>query len=499
LDYVFKYHSISRKSTTTIYKNLFTEPKPEGQLRGVVLGGSTAEGFPYASNHSFSGILAKALEYSLNRPVQVLNLGFSAMSSYYVRDAASKIADLDLDFVIIYSGHNEYYGTISYSTGSSHFSNLLNMRLKDSRLFQTFFNLLASGNNTGASQQGETLMARQFAEANFPPAAEQEQVVGQILSDNITKAATIFSQKGIPVYVLEPVSNLVDMAPFVSRRQAGLSDQWQEIGERLMGGDAAAAQAVLQGVEELQGQGSVQEFLIAQAKLLLKEEDYAQFILAKDLDLVPFRARQGVVAQLRQALQGLEGVHWVPTSQGILERFGLRGFSNLLFIDHLHFNHRGQQVVAEIISQAMLQTEFLNAQRQDALRDFFTSPELMDEATFFLGIYDYTAKDKVSSLINAPPYTQMTFPYQNTGAANGLQVTQLEAFLRGTDLKTVQNEDLIDRYASFLLANNDQEAYLQFLQAFNQVNPGSENTYYMSGNFFAQFRWQGTDRGAKLQ
>jgi hypothetical protein len=95
----------------------------------------------------------------------------------------------------------------------------------------------------------------------------------------------------------------------------------------------------------------------------------------------------------------------------------------------------------------------------------------MDEATFFLGIYDYTAKDKVSSLINAPPYTQMTFPYQNTGAANGLQVTQLEAFLRGTDLKTVQNEDLIDRYASFLLANNDQEAYLQFLQAFNQVNP----------------------------
>jgi hypothetical protein len=120
------------------------------------------------------------------------------------------------------------------------------------------------------------------------------------------------------------------MAPFVSRRQAGLSDQWQEIGERLMGGDAAAAQAVLQGVEELQGQGSVQEFLIAQAKLLLKEEDYAQFILAKDLDLVPFRARQGVVAQLRQALQGLEGVHWVPTSQGILERFGLRGFSNLL-------------------------------------------------------------------------------------------------------------------------------------------------------------------------
>jgi len=44
------------------------------------------------------------------------------MSSYYVKDLAAKLRKYAPDFIVVYSGHNEYYGTIGALTGGNYFT-----------------------------------------------------------------------------------------------------------------------------------------------------------------------------------------------------------------------------------------------------------------------------------------------------------------------------------------------------------------------------------------
>jgi len=100
----------------------FKKKKDLGMVRGFIIGGSTAEGFPYYSNHSFGKMSEVVLKESGILPgLEIYNLGASAMSSYYVYDVAKKLIKYEPDFIVIYSGHNEYYGTLGVLSGKSHF------------------------------------------------------------------------------------------------------------------------------------------------------------------------------------------------------------------------------------------------------------------------------------------------------------------------------------------------------------------------------------------
>src|SRR5690606_25363071 len=120
--------------------NLFAAEKPPSRLRIFVVGGSTAQGYPYQRNHSFTAIAQAALR-SVGADVEVVNLGNSAMSSYYVREVLGDLPEYEPDAVVVYAGHNEYYGTPSIFTGGSHTTRMALLQLKKYRSVQ----LLESG------------------------------------------------------------------------------------------------------------------------------------------------------------------------------------------------------------------------------------------------------------------------------------------------------------------------------------------------------------------
>ncbi len=494
LDYPFKYHPKTRSSRQTIYRNLFHKTKPKGSLRGVVLGGSTAEGFPYTGIHGFSGILQESLKDATGKDVEVLNLGFSAMSSYYVRDAARKLAklDLDLDFVVIYTGHNEYYGTISYASGKGHLPKLVNMRLKDWRIFQSLFNRLGAGGEEG----GPTLMTRQFSQTRFPPDEGRDKQIGERFLDNLDAAVKVLSARGIRVLIVEPVSNLVDMPPFVSLDDPGLDRSLVAKARAVVKGDSAAIEAWLKddSLVRLEAENPLAAYAGAKARLARGEAANTGFSRAKDLDPAPFRARSFLVAKLKEWSETDQRIWWVPLAQALKARLGPDALSHEVFIDHLHLNHLGQVWAAEAIARTMAQQWPEAGIDKNRLDAWFSDISTIDKRISFLRVFDLIASRRVAKLVTGPPYNGMALAYRSPGSKTGLDADQLAGEYQ--KLNRVPEEEMLASYGNHLFEMGEDGPIRRFLDAFQRVSPGSPDGYLVAGHYLASRKTSDSDAAA---
>ncbi len=90
----------------------FTIPKPEGTIRIVVAGASSIEGFPWATSLT----IPRQIEIILSRQlsghnVEVLNAGIVGITSFCVSDLVRQALECQPDAIVVYTGHNEFYGT----------------------------------------------------------------------------------------------------------------------------------------------------------------------------------------------------------------------------------------------------------------------------------------------------------------------------------------------------------------------------------------------------
>lgn len=87
------------------------ETKPNGVFRIVVLGESTARGWPYGTEAAFPAWVAAALDDPAGPPrVEVINLGMDSLDSDDFVEMMGALAAKPVDLFLIYSGHNEYSG-----------------------------------------------------------------------------------------------------------------------------------------------------------------------------------------------------------------------------------------------------------------------------------------------------------------------------------------------------------------------------------------------------
>ncbi len=100
--------------------------KKKNSFRVFVVGASSAAGYPYLSSASFSKFIRKKLEILYpEKIIEVSNFSMSAINSYTVRDLMPELLKKEPDLILIYLGHNEYYGALGVgsleSLGSSRF------------------------------------------------------------------------------------------------------------------------------------------------------------------------------------------------------------------------------------------------------------------------------------------------------------------------------------------------------------------------------------------
>jgi tetratricopeptide (TPR) repeat protein len=181
--------------------DLFAAAKPARGLRLFVLGGSSAAGFPFPHNGTFSRVLGEALRDVLpNDSIEVVNVAIAgANSSSAMRDFAGEVIAERPDAVLIYGGRDERTEPESapLSAGEEkeldHNLRSLLRRLRDSRI-PAFVGSLAprapSPLNAGirAAATGEGAIYVPVAEA-FDSAAAAAPVPGHELFIDGTHAA----------------------------------------------------------------------------------------------------------------------------------------------------------------------------------------------------------------------------------------------------------------------------------------------------------------------
>jgi tetratricopeptide (TPR) repeat protein len=333
-DYPQKYFE-NTTSIPSVIPDAFSEMKSDNIFRVFVLGGSTTAAFPFSYNASFSRYIKRRLEILYPQVnIEVINMGISAVNTYTVRDLVPQIIKQKPDLVLIYSGHNEYYGALGVgsteSIGNSRFLITLSLQLKNFKTYQLIENVVKSikslifekkGNN------GKTLMAQMVGEKLIE---YNSQIFNNGLNqfeENMTDILSSLDEAGVNTIISNLTCNLMQK-PFESvESENGSAD-----------------------LHFNNGQKYFSELNYLKAK--------REFWEAIQLDALRFRAP----SEINEIIQKLSNRLKIPivdtdSAFSLFSNGNIIGYD--LIVDHLHPNVKGHQIIGELFFDKMRENSFL--------------------------------------------------------------------------------------------------------------------------------------------
>ena len=338
------------KATPSVVPDGFDIEKKSNAFRVFVLGESSAAGWPYVPNASFSRHIKRKLEllYPENT-IEVINLGISAINSYTIRDIAYGVVEMQPDLILIYTGHNEYYGALgvgsSVNMGYSRGLVNLYLKLRDYRTTQ-FLQDVISGilgifNSAGSKTDdgNETLMSRMIGESLIPINSDMFNNGIDQFSGNMNDILKMFKDRNIPVIIGNLTFNAKDQKPFVSVKD---------------GKNPSADDVYLNAQKEYENKNYVK------AREL--------FARAKDLDALRFRAPQHIndaiyklAKEYNLPVVNIDSLFQAKSPNGIVG-------SNLM-VDHLHPNFAGYRMMGDAYFDKMQEVNLLPNGSKSALTE----------------------------------------------------------------------------------------------------------------------------------
>lgn len=201
--------------------------KRKNAFRIFVMGGSSAQGFPFSPNGTFSRYIRDRLELVYPEIYfEVINLAITATNSYTIRDLLPGVLDQNPDLILIYAGHNEYYGAFGVGStenigNSREFVNFLIWmnKFKSVELVQNVITAttgLFDRDADANKNRGGTLMARIVSEQLIPFNSDSYHVGIKQFEENLRDILQMTKESGVPVVIGTLVSNLKDQKPFIS-------------------------------------------------------------------------------------------------------------------------------------------------------------------------------------------------------------------------------------------------------------------------------------------
>lgn len=109
---------------TTVIPNAPAEPflteKPANGFRMFVMGESSAAGYPYGFNGIFGRVVEDVLQDVMpDKEVEVITVAMSAINTYTLFDQVDELLAESPDAILIYTGHNEFYGALGAGSNES--------------------------------------------------------------------------------------------------------------------------------------------------------------------------------------------------------------------------------------------------------------------------------------------------------------------------------------------------------------------------------------------
>jgi tetratricopeptide (TPR) repeat protein len=453
-DLPFKYFT-NVQNAPGVVPDGFDINKKENAFRIFVLGGSSAAGWPYMPNAAFSRQLKRRLELLYpDNTIEVINCGISAINTYTIRDLIPEILKQKPDLILIYAGHNEYYGALgvasSVSMGRSRWlinSYIMLKQFKTTQLIQNFLSwgyglfgssekLKESGNETLMSQMiGESLIA--YDSDLFKNGIEQ-------FEENMHDILSMIKDENIPVILSSLTSNLKDQKPFIS-----VETENYPLAENVYN----------------EAQRALNEGNIEKAKTLFKE--------AKELDALRFRAPKKIneiilkfSKEFNYPFVDIDSVFIDKSTDGIV--------GENLMVDHLHPNIDGYDLMAKAFYQKMDETN--NLPKEKKLNLNFEKQDSILSAEF-----PFTRLDSVISEMRIIILTG-AYPFVPKGTPNyKMRNRRLNDFIDSTAMKVINKEIIWEKghvdAAEWYYNKGMYEEFVKEMNAIIEERPYNDTPY----------------------
>jgi tetratricopeptide (TPR) repeat protein len=318
--YLAKYFPAGTPLIPEFKTTLFRKEKTASTFRIMCLGSSSMFGTPYDMNANIPGIVRKQLRRLYpDVEVEVVNWGASAINSNVIRDFTPSLLQFKPDLVLIYMGHNEFYGPdgIGASFLERYVPTFTRVKYaaRELHLLRVLTGWL--GPKPGEAKPATTLMREVSQGQLVKRGTTDEQRVFRHFEENLGDILRTLRQSGVPVLVGSVASNLM-FPPFVSDSTAP--------------GDSSGAAALFERGTRLRSAGHSLE-----ARLLLAA--------ARDADLLKFRA-PGEISEITRRVCAREGVK-AFSCDSVLSAYAVDGIAgDTLFWEHLHPTAQGYYRIA---------------------------------------------------------------------------------------------------------------------------------------------------------
>jgi tetratricopeptide (TPR) repeat protein len=345
-------------------RDIFLRNKPADCFRIFVMGSSTVVGFPYENNLMFSRILQERLQDAYpDKKIEMVNTAITAINTFTLLDFMPQILAEKPDAILIYAGHNEFYGAFGVGSAEavSHNRTLIRLHLMfmSSKVYQALRNIIGGlGKNFsgGKTPSRGTLMSKVVKKADILYNSKDYRTGIRYFEKNYGAMLNLARGKNVPIFVSDLVSNLRDVKPFKSIAT-----------ENIKGADYY--------YEEARAAEQKNEFQKA-------KENYLK---ARDYDCIRFRASGEINEKIRN-LAAEYKAYYVPTLALFESHSPHQIVGNNLLTEHVHPNIEGQFLLADAFYQAITGSGIIAGNVNE-----FTA----ESAEYYRNTYGYTELDRL--------------------------------------------------------------------------------------------------------
>ena len=296
---------------------------------------------------SFSRYIRKRLELNYpNNTIEVVNISLSAINTYTLLDLLPEVLTQKPDLILIYTGHNEYYGALGVgsmeSLGTSRTIVKLILQLNKYKTVQLIKNILSAIlsaiKSEGVNDEPGTLMSRMAQDQYIILNSGKYNLGLEQFEDNMRDILQMIQDHNVPVIVGDLVSNLKDQKPFISIPTENYPTANQVF---------------------LEANNKFENGFYIQADSLYR--------LAKDLDGLRFRASEAVNKIIEKLSKDFNVKH-VKTDSVFCAASPHGIVGDNLMTDHLHPNMAGYLLMGEAFYDAMVEKNLLPKNQKPVLQ-----------------------------------------------------------------------------------------------------------------------------------
>ena len=338
-------------------EHFFVEPASANRYRVVFVGASTVQGFPHPRRLAAASFLQAMLADAWpEREVEVVNLGITSIASFAVAQVVEDALVLSPDLVVVYTGHNEFYGL--YGVGQYQ---RMKYFLRQLHLTHLVDGLIES---IGTKDEPTDLIKMAAARGEVPLHSSGRATAERNLRDNLQRVSRLCERAQVPLVLCTIVANDAGFAPVGSTEgDEAWKAQVEQAAQVLTRGYVAPedAEGALQQLEQavaLSSEHAWLWYLQGRALERLGRDAQAQraFRKARDLDTMPWRAPTAHNAVIR-AVAKEHGAVLADVEAAFADAAPAQGVGWEWMVDHVHFSVAGQVLLARTVLHSVAELQ----------------------------------------------------------------------------------------------------------------------------------------------